>query len=81
MPQHHICRHIATHFTPQSMGLLLTCMLNDDRPEQVFAIDGDGFPFFRFIGSLALACSKLVFVLVVLLLAQGWTLLRAEVRQ
>ncbi len=41
----------------------------------------DLYVVFLGAGSLALACSKLLFVLVVLLLAQGWTILRAEVRE
>jgi hypothetical protein len=46
-----------------------------------FSADGVGMPLLRFCAGCALAASKLVFVLVLLLLGQGWTILRADVQQ
>lgn len=47
----------------------------------VFSVDGNGLPWLRFCAGCAQAASKLVLVLVLLLLGQGWTILRAQVQQ
>eukprot|EP01043_Picozoa_sp_COSAG02_P009847 COSAG02_NODE_339_length_24201_cov_45.538462_8_plen_511_part_00 len=46
----------------------------------LFHFDGGGFPMLRFTAGCVQAASKLVFVMVLLLLAQGWTIVRAEVQ-
>ncbi len=45
-----------------------------------FDFDGEGLPMLRFFAGCVQAASKLVFATVLLLLAQGWTIVRAEVQ-
>ena len=45
-----------------------------------FTFDGEGFPLIAFFAENAQAFSKLVMVLLLVLLAQGWTIVRAEVQ-
>lgn len=45
-----------------------------------FASNGVGTPVLRFFAELAQACSKLVFSALLILIGQGWTIIRAEVQ-
>lgn len=46
----------------------------------MFATDGRGTPVLRFFAELAQALSKVLFSALLILVAQGWTIIRAEVK-
>jgi hypothetical protein len=45
-----------------------------------YTFDGEGSPFFKFFGEVFQALSKVVFILMLVLISQGWTILRSEVQ-
>jgi hypothetical protein len=79
----HRTRHLTGHL-PRMLQFSVSCALLGAGQHFVhfftFSLDGEGDTALRFFAGCAQSASKLVFAIVLLLMAQGWTIVRAEVQ-